>query len=272
MPGSILNADTQFPQFYGWESTDEKLEILRNYLLLLYEQLRYCLSSIGTENFTDGTLQELQTLVTKPVYLRLEEAQGGMTALSADLSGLMTRVEGAEGSLSRLSQTADMVRWLVADGDSESSFTLTSRCIAQVAQQIDLSGVVRFTDLAGKNSYTQIDGGNIRAGSAIAAPSIYGGSFYDGQGYGSMHLEAGLEQSSFVVKNELAEQEALRVEADNQGEHAQSRLYLEEKLLAAADDGGVELVNLGGLTLLPGCYGSSLPAGHEGMLFFLTGG
>lgn len=41
MPGSILSADTNFPNFSDQQSDSEKINVIQNYLYMLLEQLRY---------------------------------------------------------------------------------------------------------------------------------------------------------------------------------------------------------------------------------------
>lgn len=67
MPGSILNADTNFPHFTGNESTDEKINTIQNYLYMLYEQLRYSMGNLGTENFSEGGLKDFIALAAKNI-------------------------------------------------------------------------------------------------------------------------------------------------------------------------------------------------------------
>lgn len=67
MPGSILNADINFPHFTGTESTEDKFNILTDYLYMLYEQLRYSMANIGVENFNDEGLKDIIKLAAKDI-------------------------------------------------------------------------------------------------------------------------------------------------------------------------------------------------------------
>lgn len=67
MPGSILNADINFPHFTGHESTEEKISTIQNYLYMLYEQLRYSMGNLGTENFSEAGLKDLVEIAAKNI-------------------------------------------------------------------------------------------------------------------------------------------------------------------------------------------------------------
>ncbi len=59
MPDRMHILDTGFPNFTGYESTEDKLEAIRNYLYLLIEELRYLLRHLDAGNFTESGLEEL---------------------------------------------------------------------------------------------------------------------------------------------------------------------------------------------------------------------
>lgn len=67
MPGSILNADINFPHFTGNETTETKIDAIQNYLYMLYEQLRYSMGNLGTENFSEGGIKDLEQIVAKNI-------------------------------------------------------------------------------------------------------------------------------------------------------------------------------------------------------------
>ena len=72
MPDRMHILDTGFPSFTGYESTEDKLEAIRNYLYLLIEELRYLLRHLDAGNFTESGLAELAEAAA--------EAAGGSAA------------------------------------------------------------------------------------------------------------------------------------------------------------------------------------------------
>ena len=65
MPGNILSADTQFPNFAGQENPAEQIRTIRNYLYMLLEQLRYTLNNLDAGNFNTEGLKEIQDVIAK---------------------------------------------------------------------------------------------------------------------------------------------------------------------------------------------------------------
>ena len=106
MPGSILSADTGFPTFTGSESSEEKIRIITNYLYMLLEQLKYANAHVGVENFSESGLDDLEELITEPIYARLADDDGRLTSLSLTAAGLSSRMTNAEGNITTLTATA----------------------------------------------------------------------------------------------------------------------------------------------------------------------
>jgi hypothetical protein len=73
-----------------------------------------------------------------------------------------------------VSQEADKISWIVANGTSASNFTMTQRAISIVAENIDLTGYVTISALRGSGT-TIINGDNITAG-YISADRISAGT------------------------------------------------------------------------------------------------
>lgn len=171
MPGNLLTADTSFPQLTNEQTTDEKFAIVTNYLRMLLEQLRYSMANLGAENFNRTELDNIAHIITDPVYVRLE---------------------GAEGELSSLIQTVNGFTISVQNGSESSTIQLLANGIALSSQIIRMDGLVTFTGL--ENGTTVIDGACIRTGSVIAdvsieSPAIRGGRFYNTGG--DAYLEIG---------------------------------------------------------------------------------
>ena len=109
MPGSLMTADTSFPDLKGKESTEEKFETITGYLYLLLEQLRYTLSNLGEENFNGAELDHLGRVFTGPLTVRVEETEQGVTQLSVTVEGVKSTVKGLDGRFSSVEQSVNGV-------------------------------------------------------------------------------------------------------------------------------------------------------------------
>lgn len=145
MPGNLLTADTSFPRLTKEQSTEEKFTILTDYLYMLLEQLRYSMANLGLENFNRTELDNIAHVITEPVYVRLE---------------------GAEGELSSLMQTVSGFKLSVKNGAESSEIQLLSNGVEISSQIIRMDGLVTFTGLA--DGATEINGGCIRTGTIDA--------------------------------------------------------------------------------------------------------
>ena len=106
MPGNILSADTQFPNFSGQESPAEQIRTIRNYLYMLLEQLRYTLNNLDAGNFNTEGLKEIQDAISQPILKQLSDTDGNLAELQVTAAGLASRVSSNEGDISQLEQTA----------------------------------------------------------------------------------------------------------------------------------------------------------------------
>lgn len=106
MPGNILSADTQFPNFAGQESPAEQIKTIRNYLYMLLEQLRYTLNNLDAGNFNTEGLKEIQDAISQPILKQLSDTDGNLAELQVTAAGLASRVSSNEGDISQLEQTA----------------------------------------------------------------------------------------------------------------------------------------------------------------------
>ena len=129
MPKDFLALDTNFPQFTGTETTDQKVNQLYNYTYMLLENLRYCLRNLDSRNFNEAGLRE----ITDPIYARISDAEGNLTELAIEATGLALRVSNAEGDITSLTITAGGLQSQVSniDGDvsslQQTADSLTSR-------------------------------------------------------------------------------------------------------------------------------------------------
>lgn len=171
MPSNLLNADTSFPQFTQQTGDKEKIEKLTSYLFMLLEQLRYSLANLDKDNFNDAGLEEIGKIITEPVYVRLEGAEGDIHELNVTAQFLSSRIADAEGNVSTLTQTVNSMRLSVVNGESSSTITLTANGVGISSQSIQFTGMVTFAGLS--SGTTVIDGACIRTGT-ISAVNISG--------------------------------------------------------------------------------------------------
>lgn len=121
MPGNILSADTQFPNFAGQESPAEQIRTIRNYLYMLLEQLRYTLNNLDAGNFNSEGLKEIQDAISQPILKQLSDTDGNLAELQATAAGLASRVSSNEGDISQLEQTAQGLSSRVGDAEGNIS-------------------------------------------------------------------------------------------------------------------------------------------------------
>ena len=214
MPKDFLALDTNFPQFTGTETTDQKVNQLYNYTYMLLENLRYCLRNLDSRNFNEAGLRE----ITDPIYARISDAEGNLTELAIEATGLALRVSNAEGEITSLTITAEGLQSQVSniDGDvsslQQTADSLTSRIsnaegdissltqtvnsltlsvsngatsswiyldagdVEMGAVKIQFTGVVYFSDLNG-SAGTIINGGAIDT-DTLYLDSLYGNTIY----------------------------------------------------------------------------------------------
>ena len=121
MPGNILSADTQFPNFAGQENPAEQIRTIRNYLYMLLEQLRYTLNNLDAGNFNTEGLKEIQDAISQPILKQLSDTDGNLAELQVTAAGLASRVINNEGDISQLEQTAQGLSSRVGDAEGNIS-------------------------------------------------------------------------------------------------------------------------------------------------------
>lgn len=183
MPGSILNADTMFPNLREG-TADEKIEKIGSYLYMLLEQLRYSMGNLDAKNFNESGLDELAGLITEPVYLRLEDEEGRLSELSVTAEGLSSRITSLDGTVSEISQTANGLSSRVSEldgavseisqtvngitlevtnGEQSSTLRLLSNGVQLSSDTIQFTGDVVFASGL-ENGTTVVSGDCIRTG------------------------------------------------------------------------------------------------------------
>jgi len=185
MPGNILRADLEFPSFTGEESQDEKTEKILNYLYMLLESLKYSMANLGVDNFNEKELDGISELVTAPIYVRLEDDEGKIAALTVTAAGLTTRMTDAEGNISTLTVTAaglttrmstaegnittaqltaESITLSVTNNSTTSTIKLMRGSTQVTSQTIQLTGLVSFASLQDSTDTTVINGATITTG------------------------------------------------------------------------------------------------------------
>ena len=127
MPVSLLNTDTSFPSFQEDTSTKERVEVLTNYLYMLLEELRYTFNNLGEENFNDQGLVELSEKITKPLYIKIEDAEKNVAEVKITANELSAKVENVSGTVANLSGTV---------GDHTASIELLTKSVNEDKQAL----------------------------------------------------------------------------------------------------------------------------------------
>lgn len=166
MPSNLLSVDTAFPTFTSDQSSEEKLDVVTNYLYMLLEQLRYTLANLGAGNFNDAELDEIGIKITQPIYVDLENAAGAIADLTITADQLTSRLEDAEGDISSIDQYAKSITLRVTNGETSSTIKLLAGGVQIASQIIQMDGLVTFTGL--EDGTTVINGGCIQTGTIDA--------------------------------------------------------------------------------------------------------
>lgn len=159
MPADILTTDTLFPELNGGESTDQKFELVTDYLWLLREQLTYALTNLGIANFNQTQLGKLSGIIAEPLKVVLAEQETQFTEFGVELgliSGRLTKVANTVGD-----EESGLVQQMAAFQLQADGFTQSFTAIGKVLNGEDgESGLVKdVADVAGnyisKSAVTQ---------------------------------------------------------------------------------------------------------------------
>ena len=173
MPNNFFSVDSRFPNIANKTQEQINGEVI-NYLFLLLEQLRYTMGNLGVSNFNEAELDGIAGMISDPIYVRLEDAEGnvnavqvtaeGLTQQVSDLSGnvetltitaegLVNRVSDAEGNISTLTQTTDGLSTRVSDAEGNVN------ALTQSSQAFDL----RLTNAEGSVASLNLTATNLSA-------------------------------------------------------------------------------------------------------------
>lgn len=149
-----MNLDISLPSLS--EINDrQNLEKIKGYLSSLNDRLTYMLLNIDSENLSDGLALTIQSSAENADFAKEKVKTHDENIIELD------------GKISAVSQTAHKISWLIAEGDDESSFSLTPYTAQLIADSINISGYVTFDSLSNQGK-TEINGGNIISGSITA--------------------------------------------------------------------------------------------------------
>lgn len=106
------------------------------------------------------------TVETDRITATVQGLDGRISSVAQTADSIISTVSGIDNHLSRVEQTADKIEWLVSSGSTSSNFTLTDRVISLVAEGINIKGYVTIEGLEGGT--TTIDGSCIKTGTIDA--------------------------------------------------------------------------------------------------------
>lgn len=159
MPADILTTDTLFPELNGGESTDQKFEMVTDYLWLLREQLTYALTNLGIANFNQTQLGKLSGIIAEPLQVVLAEQETQFTAFGVELGLISGRITNVEKTV--WDDKSGLVQQMAAFKLQADGFTQSFTAIGKVLNGEDgESGLVKdVADVAGnyisKSAVTQ---------------------------------------------------------------------------------------------------------------------
>ena len=160
---SLSGADLSFPTFTGSESEEQKTEKILNYLYMLLENLRYTLGNLDQDNFSTSGIKEIGEVIREPIYARLEKDEKSITELSVSAENLSAKITGFDNKFTQIYADMDSIKLEAYAEGNNSVIQLTGNNIVAKSAIINLSGLVRFTDLSGSGQ-TTINGDNIVSG------------------------------------------------------------------------------------------------------------
>ena len=104
---------------------------------------------------------------------RVTSAEGNISTLQQTATSLTSDISDLEGNYTTLQQTVSGLRITASNGTQSSTLSLTSNGLQLSSTTIEITGMVKFTDLS-TSGRTTINGGNITTGiiSAIDISSV----------------------------------------------------------------------------------------------------
>lgn len=110
----------------------------------------------------EGNITTL-TATAQGLNTRVTDAEGSISTLTQTATSLSSKVSSVEGSVSTLTQTVNSISLGVSNGEESSTIKLYRNGVAVSSQNIQFTGMVKFSDLSGSGT-TVINGNNITTG------------------------------------------------------------------------------------------------------------
>ena len=259
MPGNFLNADIGFPNLNDAQGEKDKFSRITDYLYMLLEQLRYTLGNLGQENFNAAEIENFTNLITEPLYMQLADEKQNIASLMITENGLISRMNDAEDAVSNLTQTQNGMTLSVENESDCSTIRLMSNGVQLGSSGvIQMTGLVKFSDLSEVNTQTVINGGNISTG-IISAVNIEGVSI-SGSLFKTVLPSAGTDsdgelQMYYAIEDEGHLAAGLKLDNRGQGTSSESshRLFLYTKEVTMQNGNiipfALKLESAGGISL-----------------------
>ena len=205
MPGSILNADTNFPNLEG-KTNEEKFQMISNYLFMLLEQLRYTLNNLGSENFNEKGLDDL---ITEPINAAIEGVNGEIQTIIADGEKLESQIRGVGGEVSTLRQTVNGLMIETANGQAtiDGNFVNVRGASSGVKLKDGAGGVTGYLQYGGDSNsavYLHSIGSNVlklESGGNMSIDAVGGKTIYIATSHAGERVEIGNENAGEIRIN-----------------------------------------------------------------------
>lgn len=115
MPNSFLTSEGSVPDLRKYQSTDEKIEVLQNYLYQLLEELRYTLHNISADDIDAETFNRRIAEVTETSN-KISEIRQTIDNIRLTLSETTDTIEGHTRKFSQIDQTIAGIIATVEEG------------------------------------------------------------------------------------------------------------------------------------------------------------
>ena len=117
MPNNFFSVDSRFPNIANKTQEQINGEVI-NYLFLLLEQLRYTMGNLGVGNFNEAELDGIAGMISDPIYMRLEDAEGNVNAVQITAEGLTEQLTNVRGDVNTLQITANGLTESIKDAEN----------------------------------------------------------------------------------------------------------------------------------------------------------
>lgn len=113
-------------------------------------------------------IKQTANSITSTVEDKTSGLQSQITQQAGKITSVVKDLQSTNQNMSKIEQTANKINFLVKSGTSQSNFTMTDKAIELIANELNISGYVTFSDLSGSGK-TTINGNNITTGTIDAS-------------------------------------------------------------------------------------------------------